>query len=69
MTVLEKLGGRRFLATMIGGAGTFLLCWMGRIDAVSYQWTTIGLIGAYITGNTTQKVRTPAAPAEPSPGA
>lgn len=58
MNWLERyLGGRRFMATMIGGAGTFALCWAGHIDGEAYQWTTVGLLGAYITGNTVQKVK------------
>lgn len=56
------LGGRRFVATMVGGAGTFALCWGGHIDGTAYQWTTIGLLGAYITGNTAQKIRAPEPP-------
>ena len=52
---LDQLGGRRFLLTVISGAGTFTLCWVGRIDANAYMLTTIGIVGAYITGNVAQR--------------
>lgn len=52
---LDSLGGRRFLLTLISGAGTFTLCALGRIDANAYMLTTIGIVGAYITGNVSQR--------------
>lgn len=61
---LTSIGGRRFLLTLISGAGTFLLCWAGHIDGNAYTLTTIGIVGAYIAGNTTQKVKAPASAAE-----
>lgn len=57
-SLIENAGGRRFLVTLISGAGTFLLCWKGAIDGNAYMLTTIGIVGAYIAGNTTQKVKT-----------
>ena len=56
------LGGRRFLLALVSGAGTFLLCWAGKIDGNAYTLTTIGIVGAYIAGNTTQKVKAQTAP-------
>ena len=58
---LERIGGRRWLLTLISGAGTFLLCWHGHIDGNAYMLTTIGIVGAYITGNTAQKIKAPGA--------
>jgi hypothetical protein len=52
---LDQIGGRRFLVTLVSGAGTFMLCWAGRIDANAYMLTTIGIVGAYITGNVSQR--------------
>ena len=52
---LDQIGGRRFLLALISGAGTFTLCWCGRIDANAYMLTTIGIVGGYITGNVAQK--------------
>ena len=52
---LDQIGGRRFLLALISGAGTFALCWAGRIDGNGYMLTTIGIVGAYITGNVSQR--------------
>ena len=52
---LDQIGGRRFLLALISGAGTFMLCWTGRIDSIGYMLTTLGIVGAYITGNVSQK--------------
>lgn len=58
----ERIGGRRWLLALISGAGTFTLCWVGRIDGNAYMLTTIGIVGAYITGNVAQKIKAPGAP-------
>lgn len=52
---LDTIGGRRFLLALISGAGTFVLCLAGRIDGNAYMLTTIGIVGAYITGNVAQR--------------
>lgn len=52
---LDQAGGRRFLLALVSGAGTFALCWCGRIDANAYMLTTLGIVGAYITGNVSQR--------------
>ena len=52
---LDQIGGRRFVLALVSGAGTFALCWAGRIDANAYMLTTIGIVGGYITGNVAQK--------------
>ena len=53
--MLDRIGGRRFVLALISGAGTFVLCWAGRIDANAYMLTTIGIVGGYITGNIAQR--------------
>lgn len=58
---LASVGGRRWLLTLISGAGTFALCWAGHIDGNAYTLTTIGIVGAYIGGNTAQKIKAPGA--------
>jgi hypothetical protein len=64
---LERIGGRRWLLTLISGAGTFLLCWQGKISDDVYSVVTIATVAAYITGNVAQRrIETPAqAPAGP----
>ena len=58
---LTSYGGRRFLLTLISGAGTFALCLLGKIDGSAYMLTTVGIVGAYIGGNTAQKIKAPGA--------
>lgn len=60
---LETFGGRRFLLTMVSGAGTWLLCWAGKIDGGVYSVVTIATVAAYITGNTLQKTQAAKPPA------
>lgn len=52
---LDRLGGRRFLLTLVSGAGTWLLCLLAKIDGGVYATVTIATVAAYITGNTVQK--------------
>lgn len=59
---LTTYGGRRFLLTLISGAGTFVLTLLGKIDGTAYTMTTAAIVGAYIAGNTAQKVKAPGAP-------
>jgi predicted small integral membrane protein len=56
------VGGRRFLLTLVSGAGTFLLCWQGKISDDVYSVVTIATVAAYITNNTYQKVKAPETP-------
>jgi len=58
---MTTYGGRRFLLALVSGAGTFTLTLLGKIDGSAYMLTTIGIVGAYITGNTAQKIKPPAA--------
>lgn len=51
----DTLGGRRFLLALISGAGTFALCFAGKIDGNAYTLATIGIVGAYIAGNVQQR--------------
>ena len=52
---LDQFGGRRFLLTVISGAGTWLLCCLGKISGDVYSVVTIATVAAYITAGTTQK--------------
>ena len=56
---LETIGGRRFLLVMVTGFATVILTWFTKIDAPTYALVTLGTVGAYITGNTVQKIKTP----------
>lgn len=59
---LSAVGGRRFLLTLVSGAGTFLLCWQGKISDDVYSVVTIATVAAYITGNVAQKLKAPGGP-------
>ena len=52
---IARCGGRRFVLTIISGAGTWLLCWFGHIDGATYSGVTIATVAAYIVGNVAQR--------------
>jgi hypothetical protein len=54
---ITGLGGRRFLLTLGCGVATTVLCWFGKISDQVYATVLIGTVGAYILGNTAQKVQ------------
>lgn len=53
--LLDNIGGRKFLATMVSGFGTFILVLLGKIDPGTYSVVTIATIGSFIAGNTYEK--------------
>lgn len=58
-TYIERLGGRKFLLSLGCGFVTSLLCYFGKISDAIYAMVILGTVGAYITGNTVQKVKAP----------
>jgi hypothetical protein len=59
---IEAAGGRRFLMTMGAGVAATILQWFGKLDpsGSTYAVLVLGTVAAYITGNTTQKIKGPA---------
>ena len=54
-------GGRRFLLCVGAGVVTSVLQALGKLDAAgsTYSMVILGTVGAYVTGNTAQKVLRP----------
>lgn len=46
-----KLAGRKFWATMYFQSSMFLLLYMGKIPADTFEFLTMIIFGAYIGGN------------------
>lgn len=59
MDVLGNIGGRRFFLVFCTSVATTVLTWFSKIDGSTYSLVTLGICGAYITGNTIQKIKTP----------
>jgi hypothetical protein len=58
---IESSGGRRFVMAMGAGITATVLQWFERLDPAgsTYAIIVIGTVGAYIAGNTVQKVKSP----------
>jgi hypothetical protein len=58
----NALGGRRFLLTVATQISTTVLVWAGKISDDVFSVVIIATVGVYIAGNTTEKIKAPAAP-------
>ena len=56
-SAIETSGGRRFIMSMGSGIACTVLVWFGKITPEVFQWTVLGTVAAYITGNTLQKTK------------
>lgn len=56
---IQSLGGRRFLLTLGCGMATTLLQYTGKLDPAGANYVLVisGTVGAYILGNTVQKIK------------
>lgn len=55
----EGWGGRRFLLTVMTQISVTALVWSGKISDDVFSVLVIATVGAYIAGNTTQKIKAP----------
>jgi len=60
--LIDAMGGRRFLLCLGAGMVTTVLVWHGSVDGNIYRDVILGTIGAFVAGNTYQKVKEAAAP-------
>ena len=54
-TLIEQLGGRRFVLTIGCGVVCTILVWQAKIDGAVYRDIILGTVAVYIAGNTWQK--------------
>jgi len=54
---IVRLGGRRFVLAVLAQLAGAVLVWRGHIDGAIYVTLILGTVGAYITGNTVQRVK------------
>lgn len=57
--LMEDVGGRRFLMAIGAGVVVSVLQWYGKLDpaGTAYATIVIGVVGAYIAGNTVEKMK------------
>lgn len=60
MQMIIGVGGRKFFATIGCGVVTSILCAFGKITGEVYAAVVIGTVGAYITGNVVQEIKSAA---------
>lgn len=57
MTAMSSIGGRRFVLTIGCGIVCTVLVWNSKISDEVFAAVIIATVAAYITGNTTQKIK------------
>lgn len=55
----DRFGGRRFLLVVSTQISLTALQWAGKLGDETFGLVIIATVGAYITGNTLQKIKAP----------
>jgi hypothetical protein len=55
--LISAAGGRRFVLTVGAGVIHGFLLWFGKLTESGYVTLTVATVGAYIAGNTIQKIK------------
>jgi hypothetical protein len=58
---MAAMGGRRYVLVLLVGAASTVLQACGKMDpaGANYMLLMVGTVGAYIAGNTAQKIQQP----------
>lgn len=56
--LIESAGGRKFLLVLLVTVASTALTWFNKVDGATYSLVTIGIVGAFITGNVIQTIKT-----------
>jgi hypothetical protein len=55
--LINSAGGRRFVVTVMSLVSAHVLAWWGKISGDAYGIVMVGVVAAFITGVTVQKVK------------
>ena len=55
--VMLNSGGRRFLLSLLALISAHWLAYLGRLSSEGYGIVMVGVVGAFVTGVTMQKIR------------
>lgn len=57
MTLIDRLGGRKFIMVAVTGFSLCVLVWFEKIADGVFESVMIATVGFYIAGNVVQKVK------------
>ena len=57
MSIIERVGGRKFIVTATTGFAACVLVWFTKISDGVFETVILGTVGLFIAGNVVQKVK------------